>query len=357
MVADEPPLVGQARLLGVAERGPDPAVGDRHHDVGVGGRLSGELAAEGQAGGEHVPPEDLAVGPREVDVLEDALTDGLGRERTEGAQAVAVDHQQLARLDVPHVLGVDEVEGARLGADDVRAGEPSQHQRAESPRVAGGHQGVLRQEEEREGAHDLREAGRDGVLQLVAMAARVEVEDHLGVGGGLEDRARRFQLVAQDGRVHQVSVVGEGDRPAVALDEDRLGVGGHGVAGRRVSDVAHGAGAREPVQPLVGEHVVDQAHALLEPELLAVGGHDARRLLPPVLERVEPEVGQAGGFRVAPDAEQAAAVVEAVVVDGNAASHAVVLRDVHSIRQWRRGRSGRSMRYNEPCSMRSCYRS
>ena len=36
----------------------------------------------------------------------------------------------------------------------------------------------------------------------------------------------------------------------------------------------------------------------------AVGGDDARRLLPPVLQRVEPEVGEVGGLGVAEDAEE-----------------------------------------------------
>ena len=313
-----------------------------------------ELAAEGQAGGENVAAEDLAVGPREVDVLEHALAHRLRRERVEGAQALAVDHEQFPRLDVPHVLGIDEVQGAGLGADDVGPVQHAQHEGPEAPGVPRGHDRVLGEEEEREGAHHLRQAGRDRVLQPVAMAAGVEVEDHLGIGGGLEDRARRLQLLPQDGGVHQVAVVGERDRAAVALDEDRLGVGGDRVPRRRVAHVAHGLVADEAVEPLVGEHVVHEAHALLEPEPLAVAGHDARRFLPPVLERVETEVGEAGGLGVAPDAEQAAAVVEAVVVDGNAARHFVELRDVHSIRQCA---TAGPIGYKEACFMRSWRRS
>ena len=274
---------------------------------------------EKQAGGEHVAAEDLAVRPREIDVLEHALADGLGREGMEGTDAVAIGDHQLAGLDVAHVLGVDQVEGAGLGADDGGPVQPAQDQRAEAPGVAGRHQRVGGEEEQREGPHHLRQAGRDRVLEPLAVASRVEVQDHLGVRGGLEDRARRLQLVAQDRRVHQVAVVAHRDGPAVALDEIGLGIGGHGVARRGVAHVAHGPVALEQGQPLVREDVVDEAHPLLDAQALAVARDDARRLLPAVLLGVEAEVGEVGRFRVAEDAEEAAAVVEPVVVDAPAA--------------------------------------
>ena len=56
---------------------------------------------------------------------------------------------------------------------------------------------------------------------------------------------------AQLGGVHQVAVVAERDRAAVALDEEGLGVGGYGVARRRVAHVADGAVARQLLQHVV----------------------------------------------------------------------------------------------------------
>ena len=50
-----------------------PLSGIGHHDVGVGGRLARELAAEPEARLEHVAAEDQAVRAGEVDVLEDAV--------------------------------------------------------------------------------------------------------------------------------------------------------------------------------------------------------------------------------------------------------------------------------------------
>ena len=82
--------------------------------------------------------------------------------------------------------------------------------------------------------------------------------------------------------------------------------------------------ARSPtrrVQRLVVEDVVDQAHGLVDADLRAVGGGDARRLLPAVLQRVEAEVREAGRLGMAEDPEQAALVAEMIVVDGDHAGH------------------------------------
>ena len=112
----------------------------------------------------------------------------------------------------------------------------------------------------------------------------------------------------------QVAVVADRDRPAVALDQVRLGVRRDGVAGGRVADVADRAIAGKPGQDALVEDVVDEAHPPLEPQLLAVPRGDARRLLAAVLEGVEAHVREVRRLGVAEDAEEAALVVEAVVV-------------------------------------------
>ena len=119
--------------------------------------------------------------------------------------------------------------------------------------------------------------------------------------------------------VHQVAVVADGDRAAVALDQVRLRVRGHGVARGRVAHVADRPVPGERVEPLRREHVVHQAHALLEADPRPVARRDARRLLAAVLQGVEPHVGEVRGLGVAEDAEEAALVVEVVVLEGQAA--------------------------------------
>ena len=247
------------------------------------GRLARELAAQrAGATSSTLRPKTRLSGPREVDVLEHALAHaaraGTGwNER----RPVAVDHHQLARLDVAHVLGVDEVERAGLGGRRWCA--PSSlpdHQRPEAPGVARGHQRVGGQEQQREGAHHLGEAGRDRVLQPLAVAARVEVEDDLGVGGGLEDRARRLQLLAQHRRVHQVAVVAERDR---ARGGTRSGWAGRWRPRCRPrSSSGRGRWRGRPAAPRAGSSVKTSLTSPMpfsSAQPLAVAGDDAGGLL------------------------------------------------------------------------------
>ena len=191
----------------------------------------------------------------------------------------------------------------------ITRGRKPQGSRAATRRLSG-------QEEQGEGPHHLGEAGRERVLQALAMRAGVEVEDDLGVGGGLEDGARRLQLVAELAGVGQVAVVGHRDGPPMAVDEIGLGVSGHGVARGRVPRVADGPVALDRVQGGLVEHVVHEAHALVHAQPPAVAAaDDPRRFLAPVLLGVEAEVGEVGGLRMAVDPEERAAIVEAVVVE------------------------------------------
>src|SRR5258708_34875915 len=75
-------------------------------------------------------------------------------------------------------------------------------------------------------------------------------------------------------------------------------------------------------------------------EVVAVGGRDARGLLPAMLQRVESEIRHVGGLRMVPDAEQPALVVELVVTPCGA-----------QIRSSRRRRSLRAPR-SPPCAPR-----
>jgi hypothetical protein len=102
------------------------------------------------------------------------------------------------------------------------------------------------------------------------------VEDDLGVGGGLEDRAIFFQAHAQLVGVDQVAVVGDGQRAARVIDRDRLRVLDHRVAGGGVAHVPDGGEAGEVLEALGGEDLVDVPHLPHPAEAIAVGRNDAR---------------------------------------------------------------------------------
>ena len=139
-----------------------------------------------------------------------------------------------------------------------------------------------------------------------------ELDDDLGVGGGLEVCAVAFEACAHIAEVDQVAVVGDGDEALGGIDADGLGVEKGGVAGGGVAGVADGHVAGKLGKDVVGEDLRDQAHALDVGEVLAVGSGDAGRLLAAMLEGVEAEIGLARGVGMAVDGDDAAFFVELV---------------------------------------------
>ena len=115
----------------------------------------------------HAPPEHLRVGAREVDVFEDALRHRFRRERTVRLHPGRADHHHLARLDVADERGVDQVEGARLRAEDLRLSEAAQRQRPEAPRVAHADDPIPGDENQRVGALHLLQGVHDRRLQTI----------------------------------------------------------------------------------------------------------------------------------------------------------------------------------------------
>ena len=73
VIADQAHPHRDARRLGEADGGADAGVGNRHDDVGLDRRLARQPAAELGAHLVDALAEHVAVGPREVDVLEHAL--------------------------------------------------------------------------------------------------------------------------------------------------------------------------------------------------------------------------------------------------------------------------------------------
>ena len=307
-VLDQPLGVGQAGFVGVADGVRGGGVGHADHDVGVGRVLAGELAAHPLAGLEGEPSVEEGVGPREVDVLEDAA----GRRPRLGdlaaAQAVGVDRDQLAGMHIAHVGRADVVQRAGFGGDDVAAVDRADAERPHAERVARGHQAVGREQDDRVGGLDAVHQRGEARFPIAVLVEQVAPQD-LGVGRGREAVAALGQLGADFGGVDHVAVVRDAHGPAVAgvLEQDRLGVAEAAGAGRRVAGVADRRDAVERAELVLGEDLRDEPHAGLQRELPAVGGADAGALLPAVLERVDAVEGEPrhiDGRR--PDAEDAA---------------------------------------------------
>ena len=113
-VLDEPLVERDPRRLREADRGGRPRVRDRDHEIGVDRRLARELLAHADARAVHLDAGEPRVGPREVDVLEDAE-----RARPAGSAWAACRPSSSTKTispgrDVAHELRADEVERARL---------------------------------------------------------------------------------------------------------------------------------------------------------------------------------------------------------------------------------------------------
>ena len=230
--------------------------------------------------------------------------------------AVLVEHDDLAVLDVAHVFRADDVERAGFGGEDRMAVELADHQRADAERIARADQLLVGEADEGVGAFELAQPLDEAVDEAVALGARDEMQDDLGVGGRLHDRAVAHQLAAQGEAVGQVAVVADREAAAVELGEQRLHVAQDGFAGGRIAHMADRRHAGQAVDHLAaGEVVADQAHAALGMEPLAVEGDDAGGFLAAVLERVQAERGDRGGVGMAEDAEDAAFFAQPVAVE------------------------------------------
>ncbi len=203
---------------------------------------------------------------------------------------------------------------------EARIGAPSRSPRISGrtpKRIAAADHLLGRQPDQRIGALDARQRIDDAIDQRSLGAGGDEVEDHLGIGGRLEDRSAALQLALERQRVGEVAVVGDGEAAAGKFGEQRLDVAQAVAAVGRVADVADGAVAGQAVDDLAGGEVVaDEAGVALGMEGRAVEGDDAAGFLPAMLKRVQAERGQRRGVLMAEDAEHAALLVQLVVIEG-----------------------------------------
>ena len=259
---------------------------------------------------------DDRIRPGEVDVFEDAGPRRLAGKGEEALHPVGVDHHDLAVLDVADELGADDVERAGLRAQDRTAVELAEHQRADAERIAGADQLLVGQRHQGVGALDFGQRLDEAVDDLRSPRARGQEQDDLGVGRRLADRAAADELAPERQAVGQVAVMGDRKAARLELGEQRLDVAQHRLAGGRVADMADGGLAGKAVDDGgAGEVIADETLAPLGMKALAVEGDDAGRLLAAVLQGVQAERDDRRRVGVAEDPEDAAFLVQAVLVE------------------------------------------
>jgi hypothetical protein len=148
----------------------------------------------------------------------------------------------------------------------------------------------------------------EGIGLVLVRGLGQQVNDDFGIVGGLEDRPVGLVLVAKEGRVDQVAVVGEGNRAAREFAHEGLGIGQGTRSGGRIADMADGEGIAQPLQNAVvlAENAGDLPHAGMALDAIAVAGGDPGGFLAPMLKAVQSEIGFFHGFRISVDSEDPA---------------------------------------------------
>ena len=128
---------GMPDCLGVADRGRRARLGHGDDEVGLDGVLARPACGPSRRARRAPAAGDRGVGPRQVDVLEDAA---LGVRLGEALlrRPSRVDGDELARLDLADERGADDVERRGLAGHDPAALQPAEHQRADALRVPRG---------------------------------------------------------------------------------------------------------------------------------------------------------------------------------------------------------------------------
>ncbi len=313
----------------VALRGGDARLRHRHHHVGVDRRLARELLTHALARRVHALAVEVGVGTGEVDELEQAEL-GVGFGEALRVHARRVDHEHLARLDLAHEVRAHDVERRALARQHPPALDPTEHERPEAVRVAHADEVRLVHHHEREPTFELREHVQQRLFEVAAVGARLgvvvvgdELGDERGVGGGVEARrgvgrgeaGEHAELLGELERVGEVAVVPEREAGVADRAVDGLGVAPAARPGGAVAHVADGEVAFERGDAAFVEHLGDQAHVLRHGDGLAVAHRDAGRLLAPVLQGVEAQIGEVGDVLTGGvHAEHAAGVADRGVV-------------------------------------------
>ena len=108
-----------------------------------------QQAAQHLAAFLHHAAKDEAVGPGEINMLENAVLQRLFRREAQRFNSCSGDPQHLAGFDVADIGGADQIEGACFRSNDPAVAESPEGQRAETARVTQRVHLIAREHEQR----------------------------------------------------------------------------------------------------------------------------------------------------------------------------------------------------------------
>ncbi len=137
VISNQRQLERKSRLFGETERGRVGRIRNAEDEIRRrGGEVARQTATKLSPRPVHRAAKYLAVGTREVDVLEDALFGVHLLEREDGAHPAFIDGDDLTALHFALERRSEEIESAALRREDRGVAEPAHHQWPPPARIA-----------------------------------------------------------------------------------------------------------------------------------------------------------------------------------------------------------------------------
>ena len=298
-VFDQTIAEGDAAVLRIANRRRDAGIRHADHNIGLYRRFAGEHFADTHAIAVERFAEETAIGPGEIDHLEHTQLGGFSDPAaTAGLRVAEAELHQLAGLHVAVEAGADDVEPAGFAAHHplsiAALAHVAKHQRPDAVPIAQGIETFRCADHQAERTAAAAGSLTNGGFPIEALIHRMldREGDQLRVGGGGElhlgdigsDRFTQFA------GIHQIAVVGKGERAQPCVQQHRLGIAGLAATGGGVAVMADGQLAGQPLQHALIKHLAHQAHVLVHAHFgsrclngIGIKHRNARRLLAAVL--------------------------------------------------------------------------
>jgi hypothetical protein len=148
-----------------------------------------------------------------------------------------------------------------------------------------------------------------------------QVQNDLRIRGGAKDRAIGFEFGSHPVRVHQIAIMGNGERAPGIVHRQRLGIAQRRGSGGGIAIVPNRQMSLQTGQAFSGKKIVHAAHADFGMKPPGIGGHNSRTLLTAMLQGIQSQIRQIRRFRMPIHANDSAFVMKLVLVHGLANPH------------------------------------
>jgi hypothetical protein len=230
--------------------------------------------------------------------------------------AIFVEDDDFAVLDVADILRTDDVECAGFRSQDRISVEPAVHEGANAVRIAGADEFLVGEAHEGIGTLELTQAFDKAINESIAPGARHQMQYDFRIGRRLHDGAFAHKLAAKREPVGQVAVMANGESTAFKLGEQGLDVAKDCFTCCGIAHMADGRRAGEAVNDLASRKAfANKPLATFGMKSLAVEGNDAGRFLAAMLQGMQAQRRDGSCIRVSDDAKDPTFLAQPITID------------------------------------------